>query len=108
MSQRHSSLVGRERVLAGWPCAARRGWPGVPPERRGPAPTAPAMPSHFHEKRVFLPVQYISISLIFDKARLSYANESRAYYHVARALDVALPNTRSGEGEGREGKDGLS
>ena len=54
MSQRHSSLVGRERVLAGWPCAARRGWPGVPPERRGPAPTAPAMPSHFHEKRVFL------------------------------------------------------
>ena len=43
--------------------------------------------------------------LLFDKARLSYANESRAYYHVARALDVALPNTRSGDGEG---KDGLS
>ena len=31
--------------------------------------------------------------------RLSYATERRAYYHVAQALDVALPNARSGEGK---------
>ena len=41
-----------------------------------------------------------AVRLLFVLTKLGYpTNESRAYYHVARALDVALPNTRSGEGK---------